>query len=120
MPGNYDISYTISLIDKLTPQLNELNSRLKQFDNNVKKVKNNFLKYGEGFKQFGDKVNKVGKGLLRISAPLGLLTYKAIKGASEWESFNTTFEVLLGSAEKARERNFKICNKNTFLITRSC
>jgi hypothetical protein len=104
MPGNFDISYTISLIDKLTPQLNKINSQLQQFDSKFAKVKNNFIRYGESFKQFGNRVNQTGKSLLRISAPLGLLTYKAIKGASEWESFNTTFEVLLGSAEKARER----------------
>lgn len=104
-----NLKYTLLVLDKFTApiqkaakSISKLNSGVQGFSNKASKV---IDKTCQAFTSLNKKIVKTGKSLfLNLSAPLGLVGYKAIKGAGQFERYERVLTTMLGSVELARER----------------
>lgn len=88
--GNFDVSYTLWLKDKLTPALKSVNNSVKGLGT-----------YAEaGFNQLNTVFSKGNIAMMAMGAGVALVG-KAIKEAMDFEQTMVQMEVMLGSADKA-------------------
>jgi len=104
-----NLKYTLLVIDKFTAPIqnavksvNKLSRATEKFSSKAQK---SLSKVHNTFAKFDKKIGKVGRGLsLKLSAPLGVIGYKAIKGAGQFERYERVLTTMLGSTEKAKVR----------------
>jgi len=102
----FKISYIYDLVDNISPQLKKIQSNLQQVNNKVaqtaQSMSNSFNKIGDSLKQTSQSVKNVGSTLAPLSATMGLVGFKAISSASNFETLGIQLEILTGSAEKGK------------------
>jgi len=104
MAGNFNISYIIQIIDKMSPTLTKISSKLKNFSNHIKNSSKNLKNFGSLMTSVGQKATRLGRSLaLRVSIPMTLLGRSILKAGMEMENINTAFTAMLGSTEKAKK-----------------
>jgi len=102
----FKISYIYDLVDNISPQLKKIQSNLEQVNNKVaqtaQSMSNSFNKIGDSLKQTSQSVKNIGSTLAPLSATMGLVGFKAISSASNFETLGIQLEILTGSAEKGK------------------
>lgn len=78
--------------------INSLINKMSQLEKSQEKVK----KSGEGMSSSLGSIGKVA-GIAAVAVGLGAIGAAAIKGAASMETYKTSFDVLLGSADKSKE-----------------
>lgn len=118
MAGNFNLSYILQIIDKMSPALSKIVGKLRIFSNQIKKTDFVTKGFGNSLNNIGKKAYKLGKTLsLRVSAPMILLGRSILKAGMEMENINVVFKAMLGTTEKATEmieEIWKMSKKTTF------
>lgn len=104
-----NLKYTLLVLDKFTSPIERAVRATEKLSNKVQKFSKKACKalkrVSKRFGKFGEKVDSVGKSMsLNLSAPLGLIGYKAIKGAGQFERYERVLTTMLGSTKLAKER----------------
>ena len=107
----FNISYVYEIVDKASRPIRKLVKSQQAFTMAAKsakamaeKVARGLLKLRDAAKSAGAKMQSLGKSMtMKVTAPIGIFAGLALRASANLETLQTSFESMLGSADKARE-----------------
>lgn len=107
----FNISYVYEIVNKASGPLAKIAETQKSVASGAAKAATAARRFGVSLERLRQNAQDAGRRLkdlgssmtLRVTAPLGLLAGLALKSSANLETLQTSFESMLGSADKARE-----------------
>lgn len=107
----FNISYVYEIVNKASGPLKKIAAAQKAVARGATKAATVTRRFGDALERLrkkasvaSSKMRSLGGALtLRVTAPLGLLAGMALKSSANLETLQTSFESMLGSADKARD-----------------
>ena len=107
----FNISYVYEIVNKASGPLKKIAAAQKAVARGATKATTVTRRFGDALERLrkkasaaSSKMRSLGGALtLRVTAPLGLLAGMALKSSANLETLQTSFESMLGSADKARD-----------------
>lgn len=101
---SFSTEYILKLRDAFSQTMNRAADAMERLDHAAEQLNQRMERQASGLSNLGGKVTDMGKSMAaRISAPILGVAGLAIKAAADLEDMQVSFEVMLGSADKAKK-----------------